>query len=89
MSRSEAPLDFLPRTRRDVRVVSETEAEAAVVPVLHVTLVQMSTPDIPSEPFGSAMIAVYEDLVDWVSQEALAGDRDAAELIILCSVAKV
>lgn len=65
-----------------------TEAEA-VIPVLHVTLVQVPIPDIPFEPRGSVITAVYEDLVDWVSQEALAGDRDAAELIILCSVARV
>jgi len=65
------------------------EAEAVRVPVLHVTLVQVPTPEIPSEPGGSAITAVYEDLVDWISQEALAGDRDAAELIVLCSVARV
>ena len=59
------------------------------MPALHVTFLQVLTPDIPSEPHGSAIAAAYEHLVDWVSQEALAGDRDAAELIILCSVARV
>lgn len=71
------------------RVVAETEVEAVVVPVLHVTLVQAFPPDIPYKPCGSAMTAVYEELVDWISQEALAGDRDAAELVIICLVAKV
>ncbi|KAF9646854.1 hypothetical protein BDM02DRAFT_3099124 [Thelephora ganbajun] len=71
-----------------VRIVTETEPEA-VVPVIQVTGVQVPSPKIPSEPRGNAIIAVYEALVNWVSQEALAGDRDAAELIILCSVARV
>jgi hypothetical protein len=70
-----------------VRIGTESEAEAMVLPVLHVVCVKM--PEIPSEPAGNSITAVYEDLVDWVSQEALAGDRDAAELIILCSVARV
>lgn len=59
------------------------------MPVLHVTLVRAPFPDIPPEPHGTAATAVYEDLIDWISREALAGDKDAAELIILCSVARV
>lgn len=60
-----------------------------MVPVLHVTLVQVPSPEISPEPHGSAVTTVYEDLIDWISQEALAGDREAAELTILCSVARV
>jgi len=60
-----------------------------VLPVLHVILVQAPTPEIPLELRGDTITTVFEDLVDWVSQEALAGDRDAAELIILCSIARV
>lgn len=61
-----------------------------ILPVLHVTYMQMLTSEeIPSHPSGNSIIEVYENLVDWVSQEALAGDRDAAELTILCSVARV
>lgn len=59
------------------------------VPVLHVTFLQVPTPEIPFGPRGSALTATYERLIDWISEEALAGDRDAAELIIMCSVAKV
>jgi len=59
------------------------------VPVLHVTFLQVPTPDIPSEPRGSTIAVTYENLIDWVSEEALGGDRDAAELILLCSVARV
>lgn len=58
-------------------------------PVLHVTYVRVAALETPFRPLGSTVAAVYEDLIDWVSQEALAGDRDAAELIILCSVARV
>jgi len=47
------------------------------------------TPEISSESRGSAITATYEHLINWVSEEALAGDRVAAELIILCSVARV
>lgn len=68
---------------------TETEAAAAVLPVLHVTHLQAFPPEIQSEPPRNTIAAVYEGLIDWVSQEALAGDRDAAELIILCSVARV
>lgn len=59
------------------------------MPVLHVTFLQVPTPDISFEPRGSAITATYEHLIDWVSEEALAGDRDAAELVVLCSVARV
>lgn len=72
-----------------LRIVSEAEPETVTVPVLHVTLLQAPTPVIPFGPRGNALTATYERLVDWVSEEALAGDRDAAELIIMCSVAKV
>jgi len=51
--------------------------------------VQVLSLNIPSKPCERAITAVYENLVDWISQEALAGDKDAAELIILCSVARV
>jgi hypothetical protein len=72
-----------------LRTVSEAETEAVTVPVLHVMFLQVPTSGIPFGPRGSALTATYERLVDWVSEEALAGDRDAAELIIVCSVAKV
>lgn len=72
-----------------VRVVTETEAGAVVIPVLHVTLVEVPPNNIPSGPRGSEIATIYESLLDWVSQEALAGDRDAAELIVLCSLARV
>lgn len=71
------------------RIASEAETEAVTLPVLHVTFLRAPTPVIPLGPHGSALAATYERLVDWVSEEALAGDRDAAELIIVCSVAKV
>jgi hypothetical protein len=60
-----------------------------VIPVLHVTSVQVFTPEFLSPLPGITVTVTYEDLVDWVSREALAGDRDAAELTLLCSVARV
>ena len=61
-----------------------------ISPVLHVTYAQVPASEgIPSNPPGNSITVIYEELVDWVSQEALAGDRDAAELTILCSVARV
>lgn len=59
------------------------------LPVLHVTHVRVPTPEILFEPPENTTPVVYEGLINWVSREALAGDRDAAELIILCSVARV
>lgn len=58
-----------------VRAGTEVGVGDSALPILHVTCVW--TP------------AVYESIIDWVSQETLAGDRDAAEWIILCSVARV
>lgn len=68
---------------------TEPGPEAVALPVLHVTHVQVPTPEILLEPPGNTAPVVYEGLINWVSQEALAGDRDAAELIILCSIARV
>lgn len=59
------------------------------LPVLHVTFVQMPTPETPPEPPRNTATAVYESLIHWISREALGGDRDAAEFVILCSVARV
>ena len=72
-----------------VRIEGKTAAEALVLPTLHVTHLQTPILEIPPGLTGNTTTAIYEDLVNWVSQEALAGDKDAAELIILCSIARV
>ncbi|KAK7693128.1 hypothetical protein QCA50_002694 [Cerrena zonata] len=44
-------------------------------------------PSVNSQPFDT--LKVREQLIDWIAEEALNGDREAAEWILLASIARV
>lgn len=55
------------------------------VPVLHVLCYQVDPAATPTNVDPS----VRTDLIDWMSNEALGGDKDAAEWLLLQLAAKV
>jgi len=63
------------------------------VPTLHVlfsrplpvTIIPQCYPAIPA----SDMDGLRQELIDWLANEALAGDKVAAEWILLCAIARV
>lgn len=40
-------------------------------------------------PFPASNDSVHDDLVDWIAEEGLGGDRDAAEWVLLACIARV
>jgi hypothetical protein len=60
-----------------------------VVPTLHVLFVREHRLDILEAPKGPIQQQVREELLDWIADEALGGDRDAAEWVLLACVARV
>jgi hypothetical protein len=60
-----------------------------IVPTLHVLFVREHRLDIfeaPKSPIGQH---IREELLEWIANEVLGGDRDAAEWILLACVARV
>jgi hypothetical protein len=60
-----------------------------VVPTLHVLFVREDRLNILEAPKNSIQQPVREELLDWIANEALGGDRDAAEWVLLTCVARV
>jgi hypothetical protein len=60
-----------------------------VVPTLHVLFVREDRLNILEAPKDSIQQPVREELLDWIANEALGGDRDAAEWVLLTCVARV
>jgi hypothetical protein len=62
------------------------------VPTLHVLFSRPLPSVIISRPYpanDSALEVTREDLLTWIAKEALGGDRDAAEWLLLVSIARV
>ena len=73
---------------------AHTEVESEIytmVPTLHVLYLQMMTPPIgPRDDILRNDIAdIRKQLIDWIASEALGGDTDAAEYILLSSISSV
>ena len=60
-----------------------------VVPTLHVLFVRKDRLNILEAQKESIEQPVLEELLDWIASEALGGDRDAAEWVLLTCVARV
>ncbi len=68
------------------------EEDSTVVPTLHVLFVRTHERSLLTReyPHSSHSIpSLREELIDWISEESLGGDRDAAEWILLSCIAKV
>ncbi|TRM59431.1 hypothetical protein BD626DRAFT_462490 [Schizophyllum amplum] len=69
-------------------------ATPPLVPTLHVLFSQPLPPTIiprvfPYAPSSSSVQDLRSELVSWLADEALGGDRFAAEWVLLCAMAKV
>ena len=60
-----------------------------IVPTLHVLFTREHRLDILEAPKDAIEQHVREELLDWIAEEALGGDRDAAEWVLLTCVARV
>jgi hypothetical protein len=60
-----------------------------IVPTLHVLFIRKHPLDILSALKDPIRPHVREELLDWIADEALGGDRDAAEWVLLACVARV
>lgn len=76
-------------------MTAELESPNAIpVPTIHVlftrplplTIVPRVFPYVPPVP---PFQKLRDDLISWIADEGLAGDRDAAEWVLLCIIAKV
>lgn len=59
---------------------------------MHVLFSRPQEPSIHggvSEADSNSIAALREDLISWIADESLGGDRDAAEWVLLASIAKV
>ncbi|KAF8500970.1 mini-chromosome maintenance replisome factor-domain-containing protein [Russula emetica] len=63
--------------------------EPIIVPTLHVLFVRDDSLNILEAPKDPIEQDVREELLDWIADEALGGDRDAAEWVLLACVARV
>ncbi|KAN0123436.1 Mini-chromosome maintenance replisome factor domain containing protein [Russula decolorans] len=63
--------------------------EPIIVPTLHVLFVRDDPLNILGAPKDPIEQDVREELLDWIADEALGGDRDAAEWVLLACVARV
>ncbi|KAH9980249.1 hypothetical protein BGW80DRAFT_489209 [Lactifluus volemus] len=63
--------------------------ESMVVPTLHVLFTREHRLDILSAPKDPIQSQVREELLTWIADEALGGDHDAAEWVLLACVARV
>jgi Mini-chromosome maintenance replisome factor len=60
-----------------------------IVPTLHVLFTREHRLDILTAPKDAVQPHVREELLTWIADEALGGDRDAAEWVLLTCVARV
>ena len=61
------------------------------VPTLHVLFTRPQKLDVLPTPgiHTTATEALQKELVSWIAEEALGGDQDAAEWVLLASIARV
>ena len=71
--------------RLDAELGDEVE-----VPTLHVLYSTSEQNSVITRPYPTPdILQVREQLLDWIAEEALGGDREAAEWILLSTIARV
>ncbi|VDB87185.1 unnamed protein product [Peniophora sp. CBMAI 1063] len=71
---------------------SESEEESAsdvLVPTLHVLFMRPHIHETPYQTAPSFDAMLRDELIAWIAEEALGGDREAAEWVLLTSIARV
>lgn len=65
------------------------DAPPVDVPTLHVLFTRAHPPPLLARPFPAPPPSVRDALIAWIAEEALGGDTDAAEWVLLASIAQV
>ncbi|CCM03825.1 uncharacterized protein FIBRA_05974 [Fibroporia radiculosa] len=98
---SSVSLTYAPSDRLTARVRSSSSSvdidSTAEVPTLHVLFIRSHPHSLISRPYPCVLQeppALYtaqlrDDLLTWIAEEALDGDRDAAEWVLLACIARV
>ena len=74
---------------RPCRLNTESDTPAEV-PTLHVLFSRLHGPSLVLRSYPSpAAVQIRNELVNWIASEALGGDIDAAEWVLLTSIARV
>lgn len=62
-----------------------------LVPTLHALFSQPVPSTLVQRAYPSDALAkdIRDDLITWIAEQGLAGDREAAEWVLLCTIAKV
>lgn len=92
MKRTFCSSRILPFSRfsdRHQSIVSDITDDANEVPTLHVLFSQPHTQPLFRYLQSASDGSVYDDLVDWIAEEGLAGDRDVAEWVLLACISRV
>ena len=72
------------------RVPGEQLGDEVEVPTLHVLYSTSEQNSVITRPYPTPdILQVREQLLDWIAEEALGGDREAAEWILLSTIARV
>jgi hypothetical protein len=66
-----------------------TEGNKPLVPTLHVLFSRPHSYVSPLNGVSPPSVQLRDELINWIADEALGGDRDAAEWILLAAVAQV
>lgn len=78
-------------TMRSILPRMDIEGESPPdVPTLHVLFTSSHQRSVVQRPYPTASSSsVRQELIDWIASEALGGDVDAAEWVLLASIARV
>ncbi|KAH9049897.1 mini-chromosome maintenance replisome factor-domain-containing protein [Lactarius hengduanensis] len=82
-------LNFVGILSNEPQVLHAESDESIIVPTLHVLFVREYHLNIFEASPDPSQHHVREELLSWIADEALGGDRDAAEWVLLTCVARV
>ncbi|KAI9512433.1 mini-chromosome maintenance replisome factor-domain-containing protein [Russula earlei] len=82
-------LNFVGILNNEPQVLVAGSDEAMMVPTLHVLFTRDHRLGIPKAPEDLTQQHIGEELLDWIADEALGGDRDAAEWVLLACTSRV
>jgi len=70
-------------------VISDGIDDPTEVPTLHVLFSRSHSSSLVRHQYPSSDDSIHDDLVDWIAEEGLNGDHEAAEWVLLACIAKV
>ena len=92
MSRNERALGSYSQRHRYHSESEEDTASDTLVPTLHVLFMRPHTHEASSSTSATSQPSSAElrdEIISWIADEALGGDREAAEWVLLASIGRV